>query len=314
MTRRVVLLDCHSKPQPERTLVKYPDSHALAICFLALGILDTQNSRWVSCETGSDLDSIWEGIGFARLISEPLLLGTSHIAKEGRKSLSKVIQLTAMSNSASTIPRIGVAVFILHPVVTAPTTQAHPQKQQYKFILGLRKGSHGSNTWALPGGHLEHGESLEACATRETLEETGLNIEDVRLLTATNDLMPSAKQPGLTLHYVTVFMVARVKGAAREVCAETEAEHGGGLVVGTVMPDVKVMEPDKCAGWEWVSWENLEAWVKAQILREEGHRGQGEGERCRRGTDNGGEIDSHNRQLFTPMVNLLLQRPGVIPS
>lgn len=92
---------------------------------------------------------------------------------------------------------------------------------------------------------------------------------------------------------------------------ETEMENGGvGVGVGTVMPHVKVMEPDKCAGWEWVSWEDLEAWVKAQILRDERTQGGRDGQ----GTNSRGENDSNDRQLFTPMVNLLLQRPGAIPS
>ena len=50
---------------------------------------------------------------------------------------------------------------------------------------------------------------------REVLEETGLDIEDVQFLTATNDVMP---QDGK--HYVTVFVGARVKdnGKVPEVC------------------------------------------------------------------------------------------------
>ena len=35
-----------------------------------------------------------------------------------------------------------------------------------KILLGERIGSHGANTWATPGGHLEVGESIEACAAR----------------------------------------------------------------------------------------------------------------------------------------------------
>lgn len=208
---------------------------------------------------------------------------------------------------ASAVPRIGVAVFILHPV---PTTQAtipsgSSSPQQYKFILGRRLGSHGSNTWALPGGHLEFGESFEECAIRETLEETDLEIENVKFLTTTNDLMPSAKRDGTMLHYATIFMVARVTARAGGVDGKGDTE----------MPDVKVMEPNKCAGWEWVSWEDLERWGGAQVWRE----GSGQGIAKEIGLQNGcgagkdGE-EQQNRRLFTPMVNLLLQRPGIIPS
>lgn len=156
------------------------------------------------------------------------------------------------------------------------------------------------------------GESFEDCAIRETLEETDLDIEDVSFLTTTNDLMPSAKPDGSMLHYATIFMVARVKapvgggrgrGVNGEGGIESESEYE--------MPLVKVMEPNKCAGWDWVSWEDLERWGKAQILRE----GDGDGQGAKEiGLQNEEQQQQQNRQLFTPMVDLLLQRPGIIPS
>ncbi|KAK5262261.1 hypothetical protein LTR40_000601 [Exophiala xenobiotica] len=84
---------------------------------------------------------------------------------------------------ASAVPRIGVAVFIVHP---SPTPS---DPSGWKLLLGQRLGSHGSGTWALPGGHLEMGEEFEDCAAREILEETGLVVEKEAFLTATNDVL-----------------------------------------------------------------------------------------------------------------------------
>ena len=64
--------------------------------------------------------------------------------------------MTASGNSPAV--RVGVGVLVL---------------REGRVLLGRRQGAHGAGTWALPGGHLEFGESVEACARRELLEETG---------------------------------------------------------------------------------------------------------------------------------------------
>lgn len=90
-------------------------------------------------------------------------------------------------------------------------------------LLGKRKGSHGASTWGLPGGHLEAGETVESCARRETVEETGLQIADTTNVGFTNDLFEIDQK-----HYVTLFV---------------EASDPGG--------NPQVMEPEKCESWEW---------------------------------------------------------------
>lgn len=62
-------------------------------------------------------------------------------------------------------PKVGVAVFVI---------------SDSKIVLGKRKNAHGQGAWASPGGHLEFGETLEACAKRELLEETGLIAESAK--------------------------------------------------------------------------------------------------------------------------------------
>ena len=51
----------------------------------------------------------------------------------------------------------------------------------------------------MPGGHLEYGESPQACALRETQEETGVMIADVTFCTITNDIFEEERK-----HYVTI--------------------------------------------------------------------------------------------------------------
>jgi 8-oxo-dGTP pyrophosphatase MutT (NUDIX family) len=71
-----------------------------------------------------------------------------------------------------------------------------------------RKGGLEPDTWALPGGKLELGESFEQCAERELLEETGLRIENAHFVWACNTIFPGSD------HWVTVFM----QGSPVEVC------------------------------------------------------------------------------------------------
>jgi bifunctional NMN adenylyltransferase/nudix hydrolase len=44
------------------------------------------------------------------------------------------------------------------------------------ILLGKRKGSVGKRTWALPGGHKDKGETLQATALRELDEETCIKV------------------------------------------------------------------------------------------------------------------------------------------
>ncbi|MBI4017953.1 MAG: NUDIX domain-containing protein, partial [Candidatus Aenigmarchaeota archaeon] len=98
-----------------------------------------------------------------------------------------------------------------------------------KILLGKRKNAHGEGTHQFPGGHLEFGESWEDCARREVMEETGLHVKKVRFATATNDVFSKENK-----HYITIFMLA-------------EPEDG----------EPKVMEPEKCEEWKWVSWNYM---------------------------------------------------------
>ncbi|WP_312464265.1 nucleotide triphosphate diphosphatase NUDT15, partial [Pantoea endophytica] len=68
-----------------------------------------------------------------------------------------------------------------------------------KLLLGQRKGSHGAGDWSAPGGHLEFGESPEACARREVLEETGLQLGKLQNGAFVSDVFPEVNK-----HYITL--------------------------------------------------------------------------------------------------------------
>lgn len=117
-------------------------------------------------------------------------------------------------------PKIGVGVMI---------TRTQPDERT-QILLGKRCGSHGQGEWAGPGGHLEMGESIEECARREVMEETGLRLGQVRFLRVMNLLSYSPK------HYVDIGMHAELEDPSQEP---------------------KTLEPNKCEGWHWFDVDRL---------------------------------------------------------
>lgn len=98
-----------------------------------------------------------------------------------------------------------------------------------KILLGKRLVKVGYGEWALPAGHLEYGEHIEAAARRELVEETGLKA-DLKLVNITND----PRAIGLYQQYIHfVFKALNVQGEPTNT------------------------EPDKCDGWEWFSLDDL---------------------------------------------------------
>lgn len=119
-----------------------------------------------------------------------------------------------LSPSETLRPRVGVGVLV---------------EQNGKVLLGLRKGSHGTFTWAPPGGHLEFAEGVEECAKRELLEETGLRAVSCTLSSWVENVMENGQK-----HYITLF-----------------------VIVNQFEGEVQLLEPDKCEGWQWFSWNEL---------------------------------------------------------
>ena len=91
-----------------------------------------------------------------------------------------------------------------------------------KVLLMKCKGPHGKGTWSTPGGHLDFGETPEACAARESKEEVGLDVTDVRFRTVTNDVFEATGK-----HYITIWMEGKSVSGEPYIASEEEAEEIG---------------------------------------------------------------------------------------
>jgi 8-oxo-dGTP diphosphatase len=77
-----------------------------------------------------------------------------------------------------------------------------------KIVLIERKNE--PKGWALPGGFVDYGESLEAAATREAAEETGLELKDLRQFGAYSDPGRDPRQ-----HNISFVFTAEGQGEPR---------------------------------------------------------------------------------------------------
>lgn len=104
--------------------------------------------------------------------------------------------------------KIGCEIFLIH---------------EGNILLGKRKNCYGEGTWALPGGHLEHGETLLECAKRELKEEVGLEGIELKLITIVDDIDERG-------HYLHIsFLLEKYSG------------------------EIQNIEPHLCEGWQFFS-------------------------------------------------------------
>lgn len=113
-------------------------------------------------------------------------------------------------------PGVGIGVIIVN--------------QNGDVLFGKRRGGL-APYYSIPGGRLEAGETFEECAIREIKEETGMDIEDPKVIAVTNNLK-TFKNEGV--HYISVVLLAK-----------------------SFSGEAKVMEKEKCEEWIWADPKSI---------------------------------------------------------
>lgn len=102
---------------------------------------------------------------------------------------------------------------------------------QGQILIGKRSSKH-APYWSIFGGHVDAGESFEACAVREIKEEIGIDIPSPTVFGISNNVN-TYRQEGK--HTVSVCMHVEYRGEKQP----------------------QIMEQDKCESLMWVSPNDL---------------------------------------------------------
>ena len=107
-------------------------------------------------------------------------------------------------------------------------------------------------------------------------------------MTATNDIFEADGK-----HYITIFVGCTISGENKQLQVITIVTLLSRILLTYLVS--KVLEPEKCSQWEWVTWEEIQSYFDAQM------------EASRNETGNG-KSDFNGRRLFVPLLNLFRQR------
>ncbi len=113
-----------------------------------------------------------------------------------------------VSNEFPLFPRPAVAVLV---------------ERKGKLLVVLRGNPPAKDTWSLPGGSIELGETVLEAAEREVGEETGVQVKAEDMVTYVDAIYRQGE--AVRFHYVIIYVAARYVGG--EVSPGDDAKDAG---------------------------------------------------------------------------------------
>jgi 8-oxo-dGTP diphosphatase len=131
------------------------------------------------------------------------------------------VQAHQLDATDPTRPKVGVGVLLID--------------NRGRILLTLRKRPPEAGCWSIVGGKLDYFEPLEKCASREALEEVGVEIAIERLLCVTDHCLPNEGQHWVAPAYLGRIVSGRATNLEPEKTAEVRWFHPAKLPANLTM-------------------------------------------------------------------------------
>ncbi len=127
-------------------------------------------------------------------------------------------------------PRVAVGAVVFH---------------EDKVLLVLRGQAPAKGLWAIPGGSVELGETLQAAAEREVMEETGLQVRAGEVVHTFDGIQRDAAGR-VKYHYVIVDLLAEAVDPTQPLCPSDDVRDAGWFTLADVeQPGLPISETTK---------------------------------------------------------------------
>lgn len=127
-------------------------------------------------------------------------------------------------------PRVAVGAVVFH---------------EDKVLLVLRGQAPAKGLWAIPGGSVELGETLQAAAEREVMEETGLRVRAGEVVHTFDGIQRDAAGR-VKYHYVIVDLLAEAVDPTQPLCPSDDVRDAGWFTLADVeRPGLPISETTK---------------------------------------------------------------------